>query len=145
MLGIWRSRSHVRRWWGEPEIEPEAEKLQEAGVAMWLAECDGAPLAFIQDYAVADWSPHHFDDLPPGARGMDLYIGEAGMLGFGHGAAVVRLHVDRLFARGAPAVGIDPHPDNFQAQRAFRRAGFTLAGGPIETRWGRAMLMHRYA
>lgn len=144
LLASWRRLAHVRRWWGPPEVEPEAEKLREAGVAMWIAEAGTQPLAFIQDYAVADWPPHHFDYLPPGSRGMDLYIGAPEALGQGHGARIVRQHVDRLFALGVPAVGIDPHPDNERARRAFTRAGFVTAGGPVETRWGRAMLMHRF-
>ena len=112
---------------------------------MWVAEAGGAPFGFIQDYAVADWSPHHFDYLPRGARGMDLYIGQASMLAQGHGSRLVRQHVDRLFERGVPAVGIDPHPDNRAAIRAFEKAGFRISAGPIESMWGRALLMDRHA
>ena len=76
---------------------------------------------------------------------MDVYIGEPARLGQGHGSALVRQHVDRLFLQGIPAVGIDPHPDNGAARRAFEKAGFQVASGPIETRWGRAILMDRFA
>lgn len=112
---------------------------------MWIAELDDAPLAFLQDYLVSDWSPHHFDDLPPGSRGLDLYIGEAAALDAGHGHRILRQHVDRMFAEGVPAVGIDPHPENPRAVRAFEKAGFTVVGGPVDTQWGRAILMHRRA
>jgi aminoglycoside 6'-N-acetyltransferase len=145
LLTSWRHEEHVRRWWGPPEVEPEAEKLREAHVAMWIAIADGGPLAFIQDYTVSDWSPHHFDYLPAGSRGMDLYIGPAEALGQGHGARIVRQHVNDLFHRGVPAVGIDPQPDNERARRAYARAGFVIADGPLDTRWGRAILMHRFA
>jgi aminoglycoside 6'-N-acetyltransferase len=141
----WRAQPHVSRWWGDPSIEPEAEKLGDARVAMWIVTLSERPFAFIQDYAVSDWSPHHFDHLPRGSRGMDLYIGEADMLGAGHGPAFVRQHVDALFARGVPAIGIDPHPDNAAAIGAFEKAGFAIAGAPLDTRWGRAVLMARYA
>ncbi len=97
LLASWRYQDHVRRWWGQPDIEPEAERLRETRVAMWVGLAGGRPLAFIQDYAVADWSPHHFDYLPPGSRGMDLYVGEVNALGQGHGAKIVRQHVDHLF------------------------------------------------
>ena len=80
---------------------------------------------------------------PPGSRGMDLYIGEPDRLGAGHGSALVRQHVEALFARGAPAVGIDPHPDNAGARRAFEKAGFRFVRGPTETPWGLAVLMER--
>lgn len=145
LLSSWRSGDHVRRWWGDPEVEPESEKLAEPRVAMWIAELDRAPLAFLQDYRIDDWSPHHFDDLPPGSRGLDLYVGEPAALGLGHGHRILRQHVDALFAEGVPAVGIDPHPDNRRAIRSFERAGFAVVGGPMDTRWGRAILMHRRA
>lgn len=145
LLTSWRRHAHVRHWWGPPEVEPEAEKLRAAEVALWIAAIDARPLAFLQDYAVADWTPHHFDYLPPGSRGLDLYIGEPEAIGRGYGAEIVRQHVSDLFTRGAPAIGIDPHPDNERAQRAFVRAGFVRAAGPVDTRWGRAILMHRFA
>jgi aminoglycoside 6'-N-acetyltransferase len=82
--------------------------------------------------------------LPEGSRGVDHYIGEADMLGRGHGSAFVRLHAERLFAAGAPAVGADPHPDNARAIRAYGKAGFVAAGGAIKTPWGLALLMERW-
>lgn len=146
LLSTWRARDQVRRWWGDPDVEPEPEKLAEPRVAMWIAELDGEPIAFVQDYRVADWSPHHFDDLPDGSRGLDLYVGETtALVGIGHGHRILRRHVDTLFAEGVPAAGIDPHPDNPRAIRSFQKAGFTVSGGPTDTRWGRAVLMHRYA
>ncbi|MET3692398.1 GNAT family N-acetyltransferase [Methylobacterium goesingense] len=145
LLACWRRQDHVCRWWGSPDVEPEAEKLREGRVAMWIAADTERPLAFIQDYAVANWSPHHFDYLPNGSRGMDVYIGEEGALGRGHGARIVRQHVDCLFSLSVPAVGIDPHPDNERARKSFARAGFVVSGEPLVTRWGQAILMHRFA
>lgn len=145
LVARWRTLPHVARWWGEPSAEREEEKLADPLISLSLVEHAGRPFAMIQDYAVHDWSPHHFDYLPPGARGMDVFVGEADMLGAGHGPAFIRQHVDRLFAAGVPAMGIDPHPDNALARRAFEKAGFALVGGPLETRWGRAMLMDRFA
>ena len=145
LLSRWRSTSHVARWWGDAKAEPEREKLQDERIAMWIAEYEHRPFAFIQDYAVKDWLPHHFDYLPSGSRGMDVYIGENDLLGLGHGSSLVRQHVDHLLSDGVPAVGIDPHPDNSAARRAFEKAGFRIASGPIETRWSRAILMDRLA
>lgn len=144
LLASWRAHEHVRRWWGSPDVEPETGKLAEPRVVMWIAELDGTPLAFIQDYRVVDWSPHHFDDLPAGSRGLDLYIGEPTALGLGHGHRILRQHVDGLFAAGVPAVGVDPHPGNPCAIRCFEKAGFAVASALNDTRWGRAVLMHRH-
>ena len=60
----WRAAPHVLRWWGDPAAEPEGEALGERTVALWIAELEGRPFAFIQDYDVHAWSPHHFDFLP---------------------------------------------------------------------------------
>lgn len=145
LMSRWRSTRHVARWWGESTVEPEREKLQDERIAMWIAEYEHRPFAFIQDYAITDWLPHHFDYLPWRSRGMDIYIGETDLLGLGHGSSVVRRHVDQLLLDGGPAVGIDPHPDNSAARRAFEKAGFRIASGPLDTRWGRAILMDRFA
>ncbi len=123
LLSRWRAMPHVSRWWGDPTIEPEIEKLREPRIAMWIAEFEGRPFAFIQDYDVRAWSPHHFDYLPPSSRGMDVYIGELAMLGVGHGSRLLRQHVDRLFMAGAPAVGIDPHPRQRHRAPGLRNSG----------------------
>jgi aminoglycoside 6'-N-acetyltransferase len=145
LVSAWRARPHVRRWWGDPDIEPEAEKHADPSQALWIAELDDHPFAFIQDYAVHDWPDHHFAYLPLGSRGVDLFIGEPDLLGQGHGSRLLRRHVDDWFTRGVPAMGIDPNPDNAQAIRAFEKAGFTTVTGPVDTAWGRAVPMDRRA
>lgn len=143
MVAGWRANPHVRRWWGDPDVEPEHEKLADPRLDLWVVELDGRPMAFIQDYAIHAWPDHPFAFLPEGSRGLDLFIGEPDLLGQGHGARLLRQHVDRMFAEGVPAAGIDPHPDNAPARRAFEKAGFVAAGGPCDTPWGRAVLMAR--
>ena len=144
LLKQWRARPHVTQWWGAPEHEREEEKLGDTNIAMWIVEHEGRAFAFAQDYAIHAWEDHHFAHLPPGSRGIDQYIGEADMIGRGHGSFFVRAHAERLFAAGAPAIGTDPHPDNARAIRAYEKAGFAIAGGPLDTRWGRAVLMERW-
>lgn len=145
LMHEWRSRPHVIRWWGPPEVERADESLADPNIAMWIVELDGRPFAYAQDYDPHAWDGHPFAHLPPGSRGIDQTIGEPDMLDRGHGSAFVRLHCDRLFASGAPAVGTDPHPDNRRAIRAYEKAGFGIAGGPVDTLWGRALLMERRA
>lgn len=146
LLRVWRSQPHVIEWWGSPDVEDAEESLADPRIAMWIVEhlpADGParPFAYAQDYDPHAWEGHPFAHLPPGARGIDQYIGEADMLDRGHGSAFVREHVARLFAAGAPAIGTDPHPDNARAIRAYGKAGFILASPPLDTRWGRAVLM----
>lgn len=144
LLRTWRSRPHVIRWWGPPDIEDAAETLADARVAMWIVEHQGRPFAYAQDYSPHDWNPHPFSYLPWGSRGIDQFIGEPDMIGQGHGPAFIRQHVEELFATGAPAVGTDPHPDNARAICAYEKAGFTVVSEPLDTRWGRAVLMERW-
>ena len=141
LLDAWRARPHVAAWWGAPEVEAVAEALADPRIARWIVEQDGRPVADAQDYAPHDWDDHPFAHLPKGARGIDQYIGEPDMLDRGHGSAFIRAHCAFLFAAGAPAIGTDPNPDNGRAIRACEKAGFRIASGPLDTRWGRAVLM----
>lgn len=143
LLARWRATPHVSRWWGEP-LEAVEEALADPRIAMWIVALDGRPFAYAQDYSPHDWDPHPFAYLPAGSRGIDQYIGEPDLVGRGHGSAFVRLHCRRLFEAGAPAVGTDPHPDNARAIRAYQKAGFAVASAPLETRWGRAILMEAW-
>jgi aminoglycoside 6'-N-acetyltransferase len=145
LLVEWRARPQVSEWWGSPDGEDPAEALDDPHVTAWIVELDGRPFAFAQDYDPHAWDPHPFSHLPPGSRGIDQYIGEPDMLDRGHGSAFVRQHCGVLFAAGAPAIGTDPHPDNVRAIRAYEKAGFEVVGGPIETSWGRAILMESWA
>ncbi|WP_425471749.1 GNAT family N-acetyltransferase [Rubellimicrobium rubrum] len=90
-------------WWG---VADGPEELAEDGVVKWIVEFDGRPFAFAQDYDPHAWDGHHFAHLPPGSRGLDQFIGEADMLGRGHGSAfgastsgACSLPVHRLWAR----------------------------------------------
>jgi aminoglycoside 6'-N-acetyltransferase len=138
LLARWRTAPHVFEWWGAAD---GPEEPAEDGVAKWIVDFDGRPFAFAQDYDPHAWDGHHFAHLPPGSRGIDQFIGEADMLGRGHGPAFVRQHVGNLFAAGAPAVGTDPHSRNARARRAYEKAGFRVVGGPVATAWGEVILM----
>jgi aminoglycoside 6'-N-acetyltransferase len=146
MLRRWRDTPEVLPWWGAWEHD-EAElaaHLAAPAMALWIVEQAGRPFAFTQDYACHAWDPHPFSYLPLGARGVDLYIGELDMLDRGHGTALLAQHCHRLFAAGAPAIGTDPHPDNLRARRAYEKAGFQVVSGPVDTPWGRAILMENW-
>jgi aminoglycoside 6'-N-acetyltransferase len=144
LLARWRARPHVAQWWARAESGEIEESFADSRIAMWIVEHDGRAFAYAQDYPPHGWTNHPFGHLPAGSRGIDQYIGEPDMMGRGHGSAFVRQHCARLFAAGAPAVGTDPNPDNHRAIRAYEKAGFVIASGPLETRWGRAVLMENW-
>ena len=52
LIHAWRTRPHVAEWWGDPNVEPEAEKLTDPNIDLWLAELDGRPFAFLNCYNV---------------------------------------------------------------------------------------------
>ncbi len=141
LLAEWSSRAHVSRWFGGDG--PDLDELNDARIAMWIAMIGSKPVAYVQDYDIHGWSPHHFDFLAPGSRGIDMYVGDLELVGLGHGSKLLRQHADALISRGAPALGIDPHPNNHAAIRANEKAGFVVVSGPTETQWGRVVLMTR--
>ena len=144
LLMTWQARPHVRAWWGaDPPYD--LEKLADPRVARWIVSTENGPFAYLQDYSVHGWPQHHFAPLPEGARGMDQYIGDPGMIGRGHGTSLLRTRMQALFQGGAPVVATDPHPDNVRAIAVYRKLGFEPSGPPQETPWGLIlpMLAHR--
>lgn len=158
--------ARLRQWVRTPNVAPWFDQGDESGsdgfvdevmaelndpricfMLVALAQTPDAPFAFIQDYDVHGWNdpaepPHPFSFLPPGSRGIDTLIGEPTMLGQGHGTGYLKQRCADLLAGGAPAIGIDPHPDNLAAIRAYQKAGFT--GDRVVTApWGLARLMVR--
>jgi aminoglycoside 6'-N-acetyltransferase len=138
MIGQWLKTPEVVRWWGDPDeqyalIEGD---LADPAMRLWIVSLDDRPFAYIQDYDPRDWGVAELADLPPGARGIDQFIGEPEMIGRGHGSAFIRAHVDRLLADDAPLIFTDPDPENRRAVRAYEKAGFEqigvrdLANGP---------------
>lgn len=148
MVRRWLTTPDVRLWWGDPDEQyaliggdiPQPEMRQ------WIVANNGRPFAYLQDYDPHIWDVHAFDaDLPTGARGVDPFIGEVDMIGCGHGAAMLRMHSERVLAEGAPAVFIDPAPDNARAIRAYRRAGFAPVGLRPDGDGEQVLLMARSA
>jgi aminoglycoside 6'-N-acetyltransferase len=143
LLDGWHHQPHVREWWGAPEPFPP-EDLSDPRLALMIVGLRGTEFAFMQDYDVHGWEGHHFAYLPPGARGIDQFIGVPELLGQGHGPAFIRQRVTELFAAGAPAIGTDPHPGNLRAIKAYAKAGFQVVGPEEETEWGRVIRMEAW-
>ncbi len=135
LLAAWRARPHVCEWWGADDGYTE-EEIGDPRASRWIVETGGRPFAFIQDYTVHGWEAHHFAHLPAGARGIDQFIGEPGMLGRGHGTALIAERLAALFDAGAPLIATDPHPDNARAIAVYGKLGFEICGPALETRWG---------
>ena len=144
LLRRWQAAPHVARWWDDDEPF-SAKDLDDPTIARWMVSAEDALFAYMQDYAVHGSGPHHFDALPAGSRGIDQYIGEPSMLGRGHGVGMIGQRIAELFAKGAPAIGVDPHPDNARAIAVYRKLGFVVSGPSRQTPWGLILPMVRRA
>ncbi len=121
-------------------VVKEGEDLDEPAMVMQIVSFDGKPFAYAQHYAVHTWPQAHFENLPPGSRAIDAFIGEPDMLGKGHGSVFLRLLAGQLRHEGAPVVAIDPDIQNHRARRAYKRAGFR-GDTEVMTDSGPAVLM----
>lgn len=140
LLAAWQAQPHVRAWW-DADDPYDADDLADPRVARWIVSAAGRPFAFMQDYTVHGWDDHHFAGLPEGARGIDQFIGDPGMIGAGHGTGFIGARLRTLFAAGAPVVATDPHPDNARAIAVYAKLGFAPAGPPRNTAWGPVLPM----
>ena len=140
LVSAWRATPEVSRWW---DGEVDADDLADPASRQWVVSHNNRPFAFLQDYNPHAEPEHPFAFLPIQSRGLDQFIGEPGMLGRGHGPAFLQAFAARLFDDGVPALGVDPHPDNARAVRAYRKADFE-PGETRDTPWGRCLLMTRY-
>jgi len=134
LLGEWMRRPYWREWWGEPEYELGLIRDMIEGrdtTRPYIIEVDGEPAGYIQVWFIGhhqneSWINDHpwLAELPPEAVGVDLSIGEAGLLSKGIGSAALSVFVRRLLDEGCKTVVIDPDPANRRAVRAYEKAGF---------------------
>jgi aminoglycoside 6'-N-acetyltransferase len=150
-VGRWLDEPHVAQWWpdGARQLATIALHLEEPAMRCLILTVDGGDVGYLQVY-----DPHHepciapdgttishpYRDQPRGTRGIDLFIGEAKLIGRGHGPRLLARVLRHLFDAGAPSVVTDPDPANTHSIAAFRKAGFR-ALQTRDTQWGHVLLM----
>jgi aminoglycoside 6'-N-acetyltransferase len=141
----WLAQPHVRKWWGDPSEQYDlvSDDLDEPAMDQYIVSADNGDFAYLQCYDLTAWNTG-FGEHPPGTRGIDLFIGEPGMIARGHGSAFIRAFVDERLRNGAPRIVTDPDPANGRAVRAYEKAGFEKTG-MVDTPDGPALLMVRNA
>jgi aminoglycoside 6'-N-acetyltransferase len=139
----WLEIPHVAQWWHDPaeQFELVSGDLDHPDMAQFIVTADTRDFAYLQCYNISAWNTG-FGPQPEGTRGLDQFIGEADMLGGGHGAAFIRVFADQLLASGTPRIVIDPDPANTRAIRAYEKAGFSR-DRIVDTPDGPALLMVR--
>ena len=141
----WLAEPHVSQWWGSPaeQYELVSGDLDEPAMDQYVVSTEGANFGYIQCYDLTAWNSG-FGNHPEGTRGIDLFIGEPGMIEHSHGSAFIRAFAEQLLTNGTPRVVIDPDPNNTRAIRAYENAGFK-GDRIVTTPDGPAFLMVRDA
>ena len=145
MIKHWLALPHVREWWGDPaeQYGLVSGDLDEPAMDQFIVSVGGSDFGYIQCYDLTAWNSG-FGEHPKGTRGIDLFIGEPGMIEGGHGSGLIRAFVDDQLAKGAPRIVTDPDPENPRAIRAYEKAGFEKVR-LVDTPDGIALLMVRDA
>jgi aminoglycoside 6'-N-acetyltransferase len=140
----WLGHPHVIEWWGDTEEQFAlvSEDLLSPAMDQFIVAVDDRPISYLQCYDPAAWPEGGLGMHPAGTRGIDQFIGEAELLGRGHGSAFIRHFTEGLFSAGTPRVVTDPSPANRRAIRAYEKAGF-VRDRIVDTPEGTALLMVR--
>jgi aminoglycoside 6'-N-acetyltransferase len=146
MIRDWLVQPHVSTWWGDPDEQFAliSSDLDHPAMNQFVVTLDGRSFAYLQCYEPAVWPEGGLGALPPGARGIDQFIGDPRMIERGHGSAFIRAFADDLLESGAPQIVTDPDPNNLRAIRAYEKAGFRRQR-LVETCDGPALFMVRDA
>lgn len=126
LLRRWDEAPHVVAADPNDDWEWETELLRRPEWREFLiAELDGRPIGFLQIIDPAREDSHYWGDCPPDLRAVDIWIGEADMLGRGFGTQMMRSAIERCFADPrVKGILIDPLAGNERAHRFYERLGF---------------------
>ena len=121
---------HVAEWWGDPDHEWDLiVEGEETGASRgFIVHLSNEPIGYVQDW-IPLWSQDYLKEEPwqklyhEEDRGIDISLASAGL---GHGSAIIRAFVDKLFDEGIPRVTIDPDVRNQRAFNAYEKAGFRV-------------------
>jgi aminoglycoside 6'-N-acetyltransferase len=143
LIRRWLETPEVVHWWGNPDEQfmLVSGDLTDPDMDQFIVSLGGRPFGYIQCYPLSNWN-QGFGLHPPGARGIDQFIGEPDLIGRGHGSGFIRQFVDTLLVSGIPRVVTDPDPENGRAVRAYAKAGFQ-SDRVVDTPDGLALLMVR--
>ena len=127
----WLQAPHVREFWDDGDRTPEqvwARYLDEPEDS-WVFTLDGRPAGYIQIYPVDAESKFAAHRAAVGETwGIDLFIGETGLLGRGYAVGVIEafLHHLKALHPALSRVLIDPETRNARAIHVYGKAGFAL-------------------
>lgn len=128
LLQGWQQQPHVIAAGAGGDWQWETELARKPGWRQqWIAELDGRAIGFIEIIDPAREDSHYWGEIEADLRALDIWIGEAGLLGQGHGSEMMRLALARCFADArVSAVLVDPLAANTRAHRFYARLGFEV-------------------
>jgi aminoglycoside 6'-N-acetyltransferase len=136
LIRRWLLEPHVKRWWDDgvktPYPDAEIDEYRDAirgkdPTYRYLAQIDKRHAGMLQHYRIAD-APEYAAALALGedAICVDLFIGEADLVGRGHGPAMLQQFLREIAFpfHGIDVCAIGPSVKNVAAIRAYLKAGF---------------------
>jgi aminoglycoside 6'-N-acetyltransferase len=134
LMATWLGRPHVRAFFQREPITTEAVAAKygayirrEQPTHASLALLDGRPFAYLQCYRVADWPDFQATIAVDEGVSVDLFIGEADLIGRGLGRRMLAGYVDQValpLHPGETVCWIGHELDNIAARRCSAAAGF---------------------
>ena len=139
----WLRQPHVKRWWDDGDVTPEKVRTDygpEPGIARYVLSIRPYRTTALR---AAGFFQHY--EMPDGAIGIDLFIGEPDLVNKGLGTEAVKSFSAMIFRRFRPAsIFVDPHPENKAAVRCYEKAGFTIEGEGVSAEGEPALLMRLF-
>lgn len=131
----WRRQPHVLQWFDHPVADIDAARQRfgrriagDDPVRMWVAELDGRPIGYLQDFAVEAFPDLAVRAQDPAAVAFDYLIGEPDLVGRGIGTAMIDAFCRQVLVPrhpGAPRFLASPDVRNHRSIRALEKCGFT--------------------
>lgn len=142
LLEKWMAQPHWQEWWGETEEEIGyiIDMLDGRDTTRpFIFQVNGSDAGYIQYWRPADqlfepWLSQApwMMQLPEGAIGVDMSIGNADLLSKGIGSRVLSAFIAKLRDKEFTEIYIDPDPANKRAIRAYEKAGFRAISSIVD-------------
>lgn len=135
LLWRWLNEPHVRETYGLGRKTTLADVERKYGPLVagtdptraYVIVVNGAPAGYVQTYRILDHLEYAREvGVDDESHGLDLFLGEAHLVGHGFGPRAIRQFADDvLFGRtDAVAIVCDPPSSNRRSVRALEKAGF---------------------
>lgn len=146
-MAAWLREEVVRKTWGDPEenLERTFSLPDRYGHALIVA--GGEPVGYLRwaHCTRAFLATVGIHDLPEGAVDIDIFLGRESARGRGVGPRALGLLAERLFAEGAPVLGLISSASNLRAHAAFEKAGWRRDRPYEDDEFGPCWLFLRWA